>query len=510
MKLEELIGQKLVLGIDGAKVTPQAVEIFRKTQAGGLILFKRNIASAESLRTLIVELEHVLGRRLLVMIDHEGGRVIHFGDGVTIFPDAQALGVSGREDWAHEQGEIEAVELGRLGIDMNLAPVLDVVTSRWNPAIGTRSYGRDAQLVGLLGAGRIRGMQSKGLSACAKHYPGLGEARYDPHHDLPTIQKNWKAMRQTDLIPFMRAIEAGVAAVMSSHPVYPELDPHPNLPATFSRRIIYDSLRLELGYKGLILTDDLKMGAITKTVSFGEGLPLAVKAGHDLLLVCSDPKAQLEAFDALLWSYKRKDLKTSDLEESVERIGQLKAKRKERFSPGALKSEKAGGEVAREIAQAGVQIFSNGNGLIPLSPAWCLHHSFRVLFPDLGPITQERFLEFPLLEPESFLRRSFSQHGIPLKKIEKVSIQPTPKERERIKENGQEDDLTLFFCWDAHLFSESRELLKDLQETGGRLVVILLREPLDCEWILPKTACLGAQGFRLVQIEAVLERLFSS
>ena len=510
MKLEELVGQKLVLGIDGAKITPQTIEIFQKTQAGGLILFKRNITSAEALKKLIYDLEHALGRRLLVMIDHEGGRVIHFGDGVTIFPDAQALGISGRSDLAEQQGEIEALELGRLGFDMNLAPVLDVVTHQWNPAIGTRSYGRDAELVGVLGASRIRGIQSKGLSACAKHYPGLGEARYDPHHDLPTIRKNWKAMRQTDLIPFMKAIETGVNAVMSSHPVYTELDPHPNLPATFSRRIIYDSLRIELGYKGLILSDDLKMGAITKTVSFKEGIPLAAKAGHDLLLVCSDPLAQLEAFDALMWSYKKKDLKTSELEESVERISQLKAKRKERFSPGPLTSEKKGSEVAREIARLGVQIFSTGNGLIPLSPAWCLNHSFWVIFPELSPVAKERFLEPELLAPEALLRQSFSQHGIPLKNIEKISLQPTPKERERMRDKGREEDLTLFFCWDAHHFSQTRELLKDLQDSGGRLVVVLLREPHDFEGISPKTACLTAHGFRRVQIEAVLEKLFSS
>lgn len=509
MKLEELAGQKLVLGIDGAKVTPEIIQLFQKTYAGGLIVFKRNIPSAASLKNLISDLELALGRRLLVMIDHEGGRVIHLGEAVTIFPDAQALGLSGRADWAKAQGEIEALELRRLGIDMNLAPVLDVATSEWNPAIGTRSYSRDAKLVGILGAARIQGMQSKGLWACAKHYPGLGEARHDPHHDLPTIRKNWKAMQQTDLVPFMKAVEVDVDGIMTSHPTYPELDPHPNLPATFSRRIVHDSLRLELGYQGLILSDDLKMGAITKTASFKEGIPLAAKAGHDLLLVCSDPKAQLEAFDSLLWAYKKKDLKTSELEESVERISQLKAKRKERFFPGDLKSEQTGKTLAQEIAQAGVQIISQGNGLLPLSPAWCLNHSFRVIFPDLSPIAKERFLESSLLDPEPFVRQNFSQYGVPLKKLEKIPLQPTPKEREMIVENGKGEELTLFFCWDARQFSETRELLKDLQAENSRLVVMLLREPEDREWIGPKTACLSAHGFRMVQTRALIEKLFS-
>lgn len=321
MTLEELVGQKLVLAIEGTEATAPEIELFQKTHAGGLILFERNFENPGQLRQLIADFNKSLGRRLLILVDHEGGRVIRFKQGVTQFPDAETVAREGGPEWARRQGEVEGQELRSLGIHVNLAPVLDVVTDIPNPAIGNRSYGKDPQVVAAFGKARIEGMQSKGLSASAKHYPGLGEAVLDPHKELPTVKKNWKALKQHDLIPFQRAFEAKVDCVMSTHVFYPEVDP--GRMVTFSRKICRDLLRLELGYSGVLLTDDLKMGAVSKAASLRETAPLAAEAGHDLLLICSDPLAQAQAFEALVWAYKRKELKTSELEEGVERFQKL-------------------------------------------------------------------------------------------------------------------------------------------------------------------------------------------
>jgi len=509
MTYEELVGEKLVLGIEGSSTTPEAIEIFRKTHAGGLILFRRNIASAEGARRLIAGLEHALGRRLLVMIDHEGGRVIHVGDGVTVFPDDQALGMSGKAEWARRQGEIEGLELHRLGMDLNLAPVLDVLGEAWNPAIGTRSYGSDPQLVAALGRARIQGMQSKGLSACAKHFPGLGAAEFDPHQDLPVIRKSAKAIREEDLRPFLEAFAAGVDCVMSSHPVYPELD-NRKVPATFSRKIIHDLLRLDCGFKGLALTDDLKMGAVGKAASLKEAGPLAAAAGHDLLLVCSDAKAQLAVFQSLVWAYKKKELKIAELEASVERIQDLKKKRPQRFLEGPLNCEKEGADLARKIAREGVRILGEGKGVWPPSPARGLKPSFLVLFPDLGPVAQKFYVEPEELSAGEFLRRVFQQFKVPLKSVRLVSLDPSDRERQEILAEAGRHEVVLFFSADAHLFPGTKELLKSLPEKAGRLAVILLREPHDFEWLRPGTPCVTAHGFRICQVEAALERLFSA
>lgn len=527
MTYEELVGQKLVWGIEGTQATPEVVRHFQETHAGGLILFRRNIESADGVRRLITDLEHALGRRLLVMIDHEGGRVIHLGEGTTVFPDAQALGLSGKAEWARQQGEIEGLELRRLGMDLNLAPVLDVLGEAWNPAIGTRSYGKDPGLVAALGRARIVGMQSRGLSACAKHFPGLGAAEFDPHYELPVIRKSAKAIREEDLRPFLEAFSAvyddrfaaGVDCVMSSHPVYPELDSR-KVPATFSRTIIHDWLRLDCGFKGLALTDDLKMGAIGKSVSLKEAGPLAAGAGHDLLLVCSDTHAQLEVFESLVWAHKKKELKTAELETSVERIQDLKKKRPERFegfsnqgtgTPGAgsPEFEKEGAGLARKIARSGVKILGGGKGILPLSGARGLKPSLLVLFPNLGPMAQKFYVEPGELAAGEFLKQAFQQFKVPLQAVQLISLDPSIKERQEILEKAARSEGVLFFCADAHLFPGTKALLQSLPEKTGRLAVVLLREPHDFEWLRPGTACVTAHGFRLCQIEAALERLFS-
>jgi len=341
MKLAELVGQRLVIGIPGTKVTPEIVRHFQELHAGGLILYRINFDSPTQLKKLISDLEEALGRKLLVMADHEGGRVIMFREGITVFPDNQALGTAGQVEYAKKQGEIEARELRRLGVDVNLAPVLDVLTEAYSPNIGIRSYGQDWRLVAEMGAARLTAMQQGGLSACAKHFPGKGHAPVDAHLGLPVIPSTWQEMEEVHLQPFVKAIHAGVDLVMSSHPYYPNLDAGEMRIATFSRRIIHDYLRQELNYQGVITSDDLEMGAVKALCPIGEAGILATQAGHDLLLVCHDLTAQKEVYQKLLEAYADQRLSRKELEESVERIKRLKSKRDQRFAAGERRNRKA-------------------------------------------------------------------------------------------------------------------------------------------------------------------------
>ena len=509
MTLEELVGEKLVFGIEGPRATAEERELFQTVRPSGLILFRRNLESPEALERLIADLERAGGRKLLVMMDHEGGRVLHLPFGATVFPDARAAAQTGRDERVKEQGEIEAEELRRLGITWNLAPVLDVLGPEWNPALGTRSYGRDPLLVGKFGKARIEGLQSKGVTACAKHWPGLGSAVRDPHSELPLVQKNWKALRQTDLPPFLEAFKAGVGSVMSTHLVFPELDPYPKRPVTFSRRLVGDTLRREFGFQGLVLPDDLNMGAISKLVSLKEAAPLAVGAGHDLLLVCRDRTAQREAFDSLLWAARKKELKLREIEESAERI------QKKGFSgirtplPGE-KFETAKGEaLARSMAQGAATILGDGRGLIPFSSGSFLKGG-TALFPDLKETARERFVEPELLNPSDFIRKTFLTFKYPLASVRSIPLNPSEEEQKKIQGNLKGDETLFFFLWDAHLFEGARGLLSLLQRKTGRLVVVLLREPRDFEGVSEKSACVTAYGYHKDQIEAAVGKIFSA
>ncbi len=256
MTLEALVGRRLMFGLPGPDLSDADVELFRETQAAGVMLYRRNFETPERLARLLTGLEDALGRRLLIATDHEGGRIIMLGRSVTIFPDNLAAGTAGEINFVHRQGLFEGRELRRLGVDVNFSPVLDVLTERYSPNIGIRSYGKDPPLVARYGAARIRGMQSAGVSACAKHFPGKGHAPLDAHLALPMIGSEWSEMHATHLPPFLAAIEAGVDCIMTSHPLYPRLDPAPRTPATFSRLIVEEFLRGEIGFRGAIVSDD--------------------------------------------------------------------------------------------------------------------------------------------------------------------------------------------------------------------------------------------------------------
>jgi len=311
--LATLVGQQLMFGLPGPALREEDVRLFRETRAGGLILYRRNFESPTQLRTLVADLESALGRRLLVATDHEGGRVIMLGRGVTIFPDSLAVGMAGEEAFAYRQGLVEARELRRLGVDLNFAPVLDVLTERYSPNIGIRSYGKDPRLVARYGTARIRGMGAGGLSACAKHFPGLGAVPRDPHRTLPTISLDWPTIDRAHLAPFRHAIEAGVATVMSSHVCYPAAGDPPGLPATCSPRLIRGLLRERMGFFGAILTDDLAMGALRAVGTIGEAAVQAASAGHDLFLVCADLEAARAVFTALCSAYRENRLRDEEL-----------------------------------------------------------------------------------------------------------------------------------------------------------------------------------------------------
>src|SRR5881396_3973032 len=292
-----------MIGLKGPTVDDADVRLFRETRAAGLILYRRNFESPRQLLEMLARLEGALGRRLLVATDHEGGRIVMLGRGVTIFPDNLAVGTAGEETFAYKQGLLEARELRRLGVDLNLGPVLDVLTERYSPNIGIRSYGKDPKIVSRYGVARIRGMTRGGVAACPKHFPGKGHSPLDAHLALPVIESTWAEMHATHLPPFLEAIASGVDGVMTSHPVYPNLDPT-RVPATFSRLIVEDYLRGELGFRGAIVSDDLEMGAIVQSCPVGEAAVRAAQAGHDLLLVCHTEAAQRAAAAALFDAYR--------------------------------------------------------------------------------------------------------------------------------------------------------------------------------------------------------------
>jgi beta-N-acetylhexosaminidase len=251
-------GRLFMFGAYGTRPTRRTVALFKSSGATGLLLLARNIESPARTRAFVAELEQRLGRPLLTAVDHEGGWVLRFQSGLTAFPGNLALGRARDPRLAYAVGRQMALELAPLGVRMNLAPVLDVETAAYNPGVGMRSFGADPALVSRLGAAFTRGLQEHGVSACAKHFPGKGAATVDAHVDLPTIRLSRAAYARGHLPPFRAAVAAGADAVMTSHARVPAFD---GAPATFSKKVVRGLLREDMGYDGLIVTDDLCMGA---------------------------------------------------------------------------------------------------------------------------------------------------------------------------------------------------------------------------------------------------------
>ena len=313
----------LCVGFPGDSIDAGLVEMLT-AGVSGVILFARNAGSATAIRGLSDGIRRTcaeLGRGApFVSIDHEGGRVVRAREGFTAVPAMRAIGAAGPDE-AARIGALFAKELRAAGIDLDFAPVVDVDSNPANPVIGDRSFSADPVRVGSCAAALIRAMQSGGVAACAKHFPGHGDTHLDSHLDLPVLPHGMERLRAVELPPFRDAIAAGVASVMTAHVVFEAV--HPGVPATMSERVVEGVLRRELGFGGVVFSDDLEMKAIADRMPFGEACVRAIEAGCDCLLVCHEIERQRTAVSAIADAIASGRLQADRVARSVARIDAL-------------------------------------------------------------------------------------------------------------------------------------------------------------------------------------------
>jgi len=321
------VGNLFMVGLPGTELDESTKDLIRNFHINNFIIFKRNVSGREQLRTLCEDLrrcciEEGLGLPL-ISIDQEGGSVTRLPLPFVQFPDARTLAEGPDSESAlYEYAVTCARELVEVGINMNLAPVLDVSLAGGGFFMERRSLGGDPRRVAELGTLVIETLQKAGVAACAKHFPGLGRAVIDPHYHLPRVDRKAEELRAVDLIPFQAAMTAGVAAIMTSHTIYTALDPL--IPATLSKKIFTGLLREELGFEGLVITDDLEMGAIENDGRVAEAAVRAFLAGVDLLLICHDHVKVKLAVQALVQSFQEKDVSEARIRLSLERVNAVR------------------------------------------------------------------------------------------------------------------------------------------------------------------------------------------
>ncbi|MFQ5991944.1 MAG: beta-N-acetylhexosaminidase, partial [Nitrospiraceae bacterium] len=261
MTTRDQVGQLFMVGIQETSVSKELATFLKQYRPGGIILFARNLETPSQIARLTNELHQLAtDSPLFISIDQEGGRVSRLPAGFTIFPPCELFGICQSPDLAYAAARATATELRAVGINMNLAPVLDINTNPSNPIIGNRAFGASPAEVSELGAATIKGLQDHHVIACGKHFPGHGDTAADSHKELPVVSASAATLQERELQPFRKAITVGVASIMTAHVVYPALDDH--APGTLSHGILTDLLRHQLQFDGLILTDDLEMQAI--------------------------------------------------------------------------------------------------------------------------------------------------------------------------------------------------------------------------------------------------------
>ena len=283
--LRREIGQLLIGSLPGTTITQEMQSLAREFQLGGVTLFKRNIEAPEQVAELSNDLQGLSSELpLWVAVDQEGGRVARLRAPFTEWPPMATLGRAGDGTLAHRFASALAAELTAVGITLDFAPVLDVHTNPKNPIIGDRALAEDAETVAKLGARIIRGLQENGVAACGKHFPGHGDTSVDSHLALPLVEHPPDRIRRVECVPFREAIRNDVAFIMTAHILVPALDEQK--PATLSPAIVRGMLREELGFNGVILSDDLEMKAIADTYTVPDAAVQAIAAGCDGVLVC--------------------------------------------------------------------------------------------------------------------------------------------------------------------------------------------------------------------------------
>lgn len=490
LSTEVLVGQMMAVGFEGLTPPAYLLDWLREGRVGTVILFGRNIDTPEQVAAMTGAIHAAAAHGVIVSIDQEGGTVTRLRGGFTEFPSAMALSSARDGDaWAEKVGAGIAAEMRALGIGWDYAPVVDLLYTLDNPSLATRSYGRDPEQVAVMASAFARGIQSAGAAACAKHFPGLGNTAIDTHIDLPTLDTPLAHILAFDLIPYRAIINAGIASIMATHTIYTALDP--NYPATLSPVVAQRLLRDELGFDGVISTDCLEMGAITRHYGAGESAVLAALAGMDAILFSHTRATQEAAYAALLAAVMSGRVPMEIVHAANRRMNALKAAYS--APPGDLSLIRAPEhlDIARESARAGVSAIKRG-AAIPLRGRVALVEFVSSLnsgIEEAGGVTGlGRVLKERLPDAETFV---YAPDGA----------------NERMAAAVSAADTVVVAVRSAHLRPALVEAARGMIAAAKRAAVMCLRSPYDAAIFSDADSVICTAGDTAPSLEAAVAAL---
>jgi beta-N-acetylhexosaminidase len=467
LSLRKKIGQMLLVGFHGYRAPEHILEWLRDGRIGGVILFSRNINTPEQVEALTKSLHTAAKHPILIAIDQEGGTVARLRAGYTESPGAMSLGVADDQKLTERVSRVLATELRALGINWNLAPAIDITHNIHNPSVGTRSIGTDPKHVAKHSVAQIKGFQSKGVAATAKHFPGKANTPVDPHVELPVIEGKLEQMWETDLVPFRAASEAGIAAIMITHVQFKDIEPI--YPSTMSPKIIGELLRERIGYKGLVTTDCMEMKAVTNKYGPGESAVQAAIAGANTILFSHTREYQEEVFDAILEASQSGRIPIKQIDYNLQRI--FEVKQGYPAYPKPLLSEIKKPEhlnTVMEAARKGTVLLKKSRNYIPLKSE-----------------KKYALIEFAShIEKEALLKKSDTIFATMLKtRIPELNsiwldpFSPTEVQLENAKKIIEIADIKIVATRNAHLSLKQQETATKYLDDSS--ILLCLRNPYD-------------------------------
>ena len=517
MTLRQKVGQTMMFGFHGMEPSPEITKLIRDHHVGGVIVFARNIGHPQDVLKLTVALQKIAyeaghSHPLLISIDQENGIVRRLGAGTTLLPGSMAIAATGKLENVFDVSRATGAELKALGINFNLAPVLDVNNNPNNPVIGVRSYGEDPHWVAECGVQAIKGLQAANVATCGKHFPGHGDTAKDSHLTLPTIPHDRARLEQVELVPFVKAIAEGVDSIMIAHVCFPEIEPDTSVPATMSRRVITGMLRGELGFQGVITTDCMEMHAISKTIGTVEGTYQAFKAGTDLAFISHTHDWQEAAIERLVSGIEAGDVTEERLDESVGRILALKEKydswdawlplfAKADLAPDALVGGEAHQALARRVMEEAITLTRNDAGVLPLQVdaearigVVCLKNVL------LSPVEDDRYLINPVQQAVEKVYANIT--------AVEVSNNPSSEDIEKAIAAMDGCEAVIIGTMNAQLLPQQVELVKRLNALSAPLIVISMRTPYDLGSFADVQTHIAAYEFTPVAAEIAVQAVF--
>ncbi len=479
MNIKEKIGQLIFAGFPGTVYDEHVRELIEDYKLGNIILFARNYKDLKQIHDLNYKLHQEIMANTKVMpfinIDQEGGMVTRIMDGATFLPGAMSIGATEANN-AYLLGRVSGEELRALGININLAPTLDVNNNPLNPVIGVRAYGDKPEFVSRYGINFIKGVQESGVIATAKHFPGHGDTNVDSHYSLPTIKHSKERIEKIELVPFKNAIKAGVESIMSAHVFFPAYE-EGNLPATLSKKVMTDLLRNELGFEGLIVSDCMEMKAISDNYTTPKGVLMGLLAGLDIVLVSQTLKNQKDTFELLYKAVEDGTFPLELLDEKVARV--LKYKEKvypvmEEFFYKKSFEEKHQLITKKESKDLASKVVDNSLTKVRGKDFYPAKKTLVIATEPFATTIAE-----DIVSTRSIINL-IKAKGLPFE-TRKISVRTTDEEIEEILKDAKFFEQVLVCTYNAKFHNGQVKLINELYKQVEDLFVISTRNPYDIQ-----------------------------